>query len=625
MLQTHPSGPPASRWIRFLRGYGPVPRNEVMYDEFIRRTASQLGVNPLQFQHPASTPVLEAITGDELRSVVLTGTAGDGKTYLCRQVWERLGGDARAWQRRDPHLSAEFVIGGETVTLHVIRDLSAWAPQRGTSWPPEREAVLQSYCESVLGTGNARERFLIAANDGQLMDAWHRLEQTPAVAATRELMERMLVEGKRREPGAALDLFNLSQHSSAELLDLAIDALVSHDGWSHCRSLDAPAGEFFGSDCPVRHNYELLQTPLVRRRLRELLELCDYNRVHIPIRQLLLLLANGLLGHPDAPAGLLSAEDVPGVIRAGTAAKASLYDNLFGGNLTESARENRLIFDALSRFGIGYETSNRVDNVLIFGEDDEVLRPYFDRYLAADPFYGADAGYRAAQRKYIEGADEDPDRAGDFLRRLVGQRRGLFFKIENVEADDLGLWQLTVFASAGEYLERVVHTLGRGERVDRPILARLVRGLNRIFTGMLIGNDRELFLATDITVSSARVSRLLEDRISVDRRYGQQVDVVTGDGLPTIEVTFTPSIRERLELTLTRFEFLSRVAAGALPNSFSKECYEDLLAFKSRLLAAGARARRDDGPGTGNAFAIELLSLGDAGDLSIMNLEVRGV
>jgi hypothetical protein len=103
------------------------------------------------------------------------------------------------------------------------------------------------------------------------------------------------------------------------------------------------------------------------------------------------------------------------------------------------------------------------------------------------------------------------------------------------------------------------------------------------------------------------------------------VDVVAGDGLPSIEVAFTPSIRERLELTLTRFEFLSRVAAGALPNSFSKECYEDLLAFKSRLLAAGARARRGDGPAPGHTLAIELLSLGDAGELSITNLEVRGV
>jgi hypothetical protein len=40
-------------------------------------------------------------------------------------------------------------------------------------------------------------------------------------------------------------------------------------------------------------------------------------------------------------------------------------------------------------------------------------------------------------------------------------------------------------------------------------------------------------------------------------------------------------------MSLTRFEFLSRIAEnGALPASFSKECYEDMLSFKGRLLAA---------------------------------------
>jgi hypothetical protein len=92
----------ASNWIQFLRGYGPVPRNENMYDEFIRRSASRLGVAPLNFHHPARHAVLEAICGASPTSVVLTGTAGDGKTYLCRQVWEAVGADPGLWHSKDP-------------------------------------------------------------------------------------------------------------------------------------------------------------------------------------------------------------------------------------------------------------------------------------------------------------------------------------------------------------------------------------------------------------------------------------------------------------------------------------------------------------------------------------------
>src|SRR3712207_5754156 len=104
-VTTHERYSEASNWIRFLRGYGPVPRNENMYDEFIRRSAKRLGVTPLDFAHPAREAVLDAIRGPTPTSVVLTGTAGDGKTYLCRQVWEALGADPAAWHSKDPLLT----------------------------------------------------------------------------------------------------------------------------------------------------------------------------------------------------------------------------------------------------------------------------------------------------------------------------------------------------------------------------------------------------------------------------------------------------------------------------------------------------------------------------------------
>jgi hypothetical protein len=47
----------------------------------------------------------------------------------------------------------------------------------------------------------------------------------------------------------------------------------------------------------------------------------------------------------------------------------------------------------------------------------------------------------------------------------------------------------------------------------------------------------------------------------------------------------------RFDLTPIRFEFLCRVAEGALPGSFSNECYEDLLAYKVRLLRKAEHVR----------------------------------
>ena len=72
-----------------------------------------------------------------------------------------------------------------------------------------------------------------------------------------------------------------------------------------------------------------------------------------------MLLANAVLGHPEARDRLLLPRDVRGVLSRRTRDKASLYSNLFGANLGSTKRESLEIFDYLGRFGIGHETTNR--------------------------------------------------------------------------------------------------------------------------------------------------------------------------------------------------------------------------------------------------------------------------
>jgi hypothetical protein len=41
------SSTPPSRWIKFLRNYGPIPTNDNMYDETIQRALGRLKIEPL--------------------------------------------------------------------------------------------------------------------------------------------------------------------------------------------------------------------------------------------------------------------------------------------------------------------------------------------------------------------------------------------------------------------------------------------------------------------------------------------------------------------------------------------------------------------------------------------------
>lgn len=621
-------------WIRFLRQYGPIARNDNMYDETIQRSARRAGIRPILFEHPYLPEVLKSfdVKSSNFTSVILTGTAGDGKTHLCRQVWEMLGGSERQWGVDDPYLRIPVrLANGEEVTVHFIRDLSAWVPQRGLEWDHTKETLLQDFCWSLYEPV-AHEVFLIAANDGQLVETWRRLHPTPMVEKVRQLFETLLVEDRQFEAGVRLKFFNLSRGNSADLFDQALNAFVNHEGWQECyaetrqssflNEVDPTAT--FGPNCPIRHNYELLQNPLVRKRLRALFELCDFNDLHIPIRQILLLLSNAVLGHPDVKDYLMVWSDVPGIIQAGSISRASLYNNIFGGNMPENRRETLTVFDYLDRFRIGYETSNRVDNILIFGESDETIRPFFTTLLEQDTFYGADKQYKAAQHEYVEGTDEDDSKKNTFLQQLIVQRRGLFFKIPDEFEHELKLWELTVFSFAGEYLSRVLEVLRSNGRLERLILARLIKGLNRIFTGMFVSSDQHLYLATSLSFSNARVSRMQEARISVKPDRGERIEMILQNGVPTLNVVLWEDIQCPLRLNLTRYEFLSRVAEGALPSSFSKECYEDTLAFKSRILAGLAERRKRDGYTT-DTLTFRLLSLDDNGTPNEQLVEVRDV
>lgn len=575
------------RWIRFLRQYGPMPRNENMFDEHIRRSAERLQVRPLAFIHPLQADILALFsnTTSTPRVVVLTGTAGDGKSNLCGHVWAAAGGDVGKWASDSVYFRTPLGAEGTGPTLHVIRDLTALPENDDENRYASKGALLEDLSAALFEPG--ADIYLLAANDGQLIETWHRLGREGCTARAHALFEARLMGDDDPEPSPDLAFFNLSAVSSAAVLALSIEAFTEHEGWRHCYDEAEPDG-FFGPQCPIRKNYELLMQPLLRSRLEALFRLCDYNELHTPIRRVLMLLANAVLGHPAAKDRLMLPANIRGLVASGDASRASLYANLFGANLTGTKRESLEIFDYLSRFGIGDETTNRIDNILIFGSEDDNLRPYYDVLMVQDDFYGATNGYLAAQHDYIERPEATVGDRHAFLDMLSERRRGLFFKIPQEWVDELKLWRLTVFSGAGEYLDGIAAPLAvPGGRVSRHIVTELVRGLNRIFTGMLVSSERELLLATSLSFSGARVSQLLEDRIAVSSRgRTEKVDISLRRGFPCLDVHLPNGAVRWLRLNLTRYEFLMRVSGGALPGNFSRECYEDILAFKSSLLAA---------------------------------------
>lgn len=608
----NPSSCPASKWIDFLRQYGPIPRNDNMYDEVIQRTLRRRGIKPIAFETEYLNELLGNFHSPSPKSIILTGTAGDGKTYYCRQVWEEFGGSVDDWQE-DSKIQ-RLMLGHRQ--LVVIKDLSELTLD-------EKQSFLPQIATAILGRDTSNV-YLIAANDGQLVEAWAEAAQVEELEPVRKVIEDLLVGDLRELDGFQVKLYNLSRQSAAVLFPRILEAVLSHPGWSDCSQC-----MYQNQGCPIWQNKQRLEgtttDQITRERLTDLLELCELNQMHLPVRQLLLLVANALLGHPDAKDRLLNCRQVPVVISAETTSRASLYRNIFGENLPERRRESTEVFKVLRGFGIGTETSNQIDNILIFGADDPELQPLYIDLMLSDPFYGADLKYQSQQRSYLEG-DAAKGRE-EFLSVLQSQRQRLFFTVPSDRTMDMKLWDLTIFQYAGEYLNDLYRVLQEGKKIPKSITVRLVRGLNRIFTGLLVSNQDELLLATSGSYSQARISRIYEESISIARKRGESVLVELDKSCkrPSLIVNLASECKPVcFNLTLTRYEYLSRVAEGALPSSFSQECYEDVLAFKTQVFKQLAVRQSLEGENNDReeAVSIRLLEVNSAGIASERALEV---
>lgn len=597
------------RWVRFLRQYGPISRNDNMYDEQIRRSARRYDVEALDFVHPLEGDLFAAVSqsAEYARSIILTGTAGDGKSRLCGRLWTELGGSTDDWTANEIYQEITAVVAGRERKIGIIRDLTA-LPSQGTYGVWEGKNALLGAVNKSFFDRDPDLIFVVAANDGQLLDTWRRAGEVPLAKESHELLEACLVEGKPASH-SKIAFFNLSAVSCATIIDLTLGAIVTHRGWAAAYA-EAEVEGFFSENCPIRRNFEILSSEKFRTRLRQLFELMDLNELHTPIRRVLLLIANMLLGHPTAKDRLMAPSDIRPYLRTGKAHVADIYQNLFGANLPAARRESLEIFEFLNRFGIGDETTNRIDNILVFGPTDETLKPYYENLVEGAFSPQALDELSALRNDYLERPDATQDGEHPFLSSLQAQRRAIFFQIRDDQSEDLRLWDLTVFRHAGEFLRDVVTPLDKTGKVSRSITGRLVNGLNRIFTGMLVSTDRELLIAAGLSGSAAGQSQLLVERVSVAPRRHECVELRQGV-LPTLIVQIDSGIEVGLELNLVRYEFLMRVAGGALPGSFSKECHEDILAFKSAILAALARSRPLDETGD---LSFRILSLNGEGE-----------
>ncbi len=433
------SAPPASAWVRFLRSYGPTPNNSNLFDEYISGALGRAKVQPITLSSPLLERIKERVASGAPGSILIAGTAGDGKTYHCRSLWTSLGGASRDWS---DHATVKELTLADGRRALFVKDLSELDDQQSDS-------ALELLERSVLA-GEDSAFVVIAANHGQILERLRDLgiRQSRGHPLRKPIQDAFLLSG---QPPERLAIFDLSRTTHRNSLEEVLTAVAGHPEWENCSKCPLQAE---GRVCPISENRSRLLSASdggrFARRLGDLVEVARLNGWHLPVRDMLALVSNMILGHRDSKEGLMACADVARIQDNQLTERGTLYGNVFGSNLPRRRAMDRPVFKALSSFGIGDETTNGADGLLVYGNDDTKLTEAFGRLVGNDPLYGATPAFRAAQQKYLEGDETARLDNGvtEFLERLQSQRRRLYFTLPEDEAD-YGFWGMTAFRFAG--------------------------------------------------------------------------------------------------------------------------------------------------------------------------------
>ena len=557
--------------VEFLASYGPQASANNMYDEFVVDAAKRMNCQPILIEQPLVEELAEELESDSARSVILTGTAGDGKTYTARKILERLSGGKKAWGTTDKVLDYDH--NGRRIRF--VKDLSELNDAH-------KDDLFPDVCASLTGKGG--DVFVICVNDGHLLKFFRdRRDREHGEDLHREISER-LQRGNETDSDDAFRLINMSRLDYTDLVNDIIDAVAEHPDWKGCEG--CPVLNDADNPCPIRTNVKLLGAkgdPSLRARLQDMIRMASSDGRHLSIRQLLLLTVNIVLGERRGSKGavLLNCRSAKRRAKNADYQFTNPYANAFGDNLKESQRLQYGAFAVLGEFGVGRETNNYFDHGLVRGGVQ----------FPDDPIYG-ERMFRPHLEHYKADVEEGLDA---FFSAIIDQRRRLFFSVEaNGEEARMdprrNPWNLTVYKHGASHCRLALPDEAGSSQDVREIRREIILGLNRMMSGYMTRTDDRLWIIESSGVYRGREIPLVVEQAG---RKGQSSVVLRFESPedkgapPRIEIDVgreVDSVPLKLRPSLT--ECLIRVAHGALPSSFSSECLREIERFQLAMVAA---------------------------------------
>jgi hypothetical protein len=573
---------PGENWIKLLRGYGPLAGNNATEAENVDSYTKLLKTERLSFRHPARNQLddcLLKVATEQRPTILITGTAGDGKTTLCYEILEELTGSKPGAMAPDGIETVSLLDGGQ---LDLIRDLTGWRKRNADNTLTD-DRVAQLELIAAHAAGHDHRPTIIAVNDGQMHEVSRALPRCASGSLRRFFAEAIRLHShglSESKDFPRFRLVDLSSITSEVLMKDCILAILSRPEWK-CLETEA-SDPLFAPESSLAANYQILASPHIQERLSDLARLADACHFHLPVRAILMLLSNALLGHKDTKDRLLkpNAETRAILKKDHHRAAGAFHLNLFGHNLSGIRRNKHNVYRFLASLQIGNETTNDIDELLIFGDRDDATKELHAELVAYDPHHQRSHSLGHKISSYIRGELSDRQELDQFLKLLADERRRVFLHASDQVIKNEHLWCITAFQHAGEYISDFLKPVRASEPIHGVRLNSLITGLNRIWTGAYVANtEQELFLASGLDMTTSPVSDILLQSI---QKSSVKISI-SRNKLPCLTITHNGKSFSMI-LTLMRFEFIQRAYEGAMPGSFSREACEDLMTLKQRAL-----------------------------------------
>lgn len=579
---------PNHAFISFLNTYRPASEKNVsLFDERVAKAAKRAQVAIFQLPTPEIEKVCRELLDDAPINVLITGVAGDGKTYLCRKVWTELnGGMEEGWYDGNHVRLICKTNNGRQREILFIKDLTDADYDVDCDNPDNILNLLVNRLD------DPDFSIVIACNHGQILKQLGN--GTPKMKDLAQRLEDTFFGVDNRLP-KGLSLHDLTKSRQDDLFLKVVEMVCSHEAWRKCD--DCPAHQ--AGKCPICHNRDAFlnvdgSASIMTKRVADMFRLLELEGIHFPIREQLSFVANAILGKRQPKHGRPSILTECKTVCANLASAQADYDvfhNLFGYNLSKSTRSRHKIYSAIGKFQTGLNSNRFFDDILLDGIPEKHL---ISKDNSSVPLSIA---FRKAREAYIR-EPEGPDSAEvseQFLKEIQNARRRLFLtwdpasqlKPESLHELDCNIWALTAFPHAGEYLSKIA--FGHDDAIrPKKLPELLLYGLYQVMTGHPV-QERNPRLT--ITTQGADVNPKFGVYVVAEYfvNAGRAKIVIepfskTRDLTPTIVCTAFDGQQVRFKLTPRRYECLMQLGTGFLASSFSKECLSELMSFKASLI-----------------------------------------